>query len=356
MVAGVQPALAVDIPIRKMGGDVLGEGDLPVAFITVADLKKTYRVAHRPAGIGNALRSLVHRQYTTVTALKGVSFTVDEGEIVGYIGPNGAGKSTTVKILSGILVPDSGRCEIMGLVPWRRRLEHVRRIGVVFGQRSQLWWDVPVIDSFELLRDIYAVPVREYRSTRDELVQRLALAELLEVPARQLSMGQRMRCEIAASLLHRPQLLFLDEPTIGLDAVSKLALRDFIRQLNREHGTTVILTTHDLDDIEALCSRVMVIGRGAILHDGCLADLRRSYGRLRRLTVEFAAAPGLLDLGPVERVTVAGNRAEIAFDPNRVSPANLIARVARVCPARDLMVESLPIEEIIANMYRELAL
>ena len=328
-----------------------------MAFITVEDLRKTYRVAHRQSGIGNALRSFVRRQHTTVTALHGISFAVNEGEIVGYIGPNGAGKSTTVKILSGILLPDSGHCEVMGLVPWRRRMEHVRRIGVVFGQRSQLWWDIPVVDSFELLRDIYSVPERQYRATLDDLVDQLAIADILEVPVRQLSLGQRMRCEIAASLLHRPKLLFLDEPTIGLDAVSKLALRNFIRTRNREDGTTVILTTHDMDDIEALCSRVMVIGRGAILHDGDLQDLRRSYGRLRRLTVEFASPPGgALELGCVESITVAGSQAEIAFDPDLISAAELMAQIARSHAIRDLTLENLPIEEIIATMYREMAI
>lgn len=328
-----------------------------MAFIIVEDLRKTYRVARRQAGLVNAAKGLLHREYETVRALNGVSFALERGEVVGYIGPNGAGKSTTVKILSGILVPDAGRCEIMGLVPWRERRRHVRRIGVVFGQRSQLWWDIPVIDSFDLLRDIYAVPQQQYRTTLDSLVDRLGLQDILDTPTRQLSLGQRMRCEVAASLIHRPEILFLDEPTIGLDAVSKLALRDFILTLNREHDTTVILTTHDMDDVEALCSRVMVIGRGVLLRDGSLDDLRRSYGHLRRLTVEFAAAPpARLALDLVESAVVIDRSAEIAFDPDRISAPELIAAVARICPIADLVLADLPIEETIANMYREMAL
>ena len=194
--------------------------------------------------------------------------------MVGYIGPNGAGKSSTIKILSGILTPDSGTCLIDGRIPWKERREHVKEIGVVFGQRSQLWWDVPVIDSFELLRDIYEIPQTHYEDALDELVDLLSLSEIMRTPARQLSLGQRMRCEIAASLLHRPKILFLDEPTIGLDAVSKLAVRDFIRRQNRIHGTTVLLTTHDMQDIEAMADRVMLIGRGRLLLDGTFESLK----------------------------------------------------------------------------------
>ena len=202
-----------------------------------------------------------------------MSFTICDGEMVGYIGPNGAGKSSTIKIMSGILTPDSGECVIDGYVPWKDRKEYVREIGVVFGQRSQLWWDVPVIDSFELIKDIYDVDRSMYSKNLDELTDRLSLSEILRTPARQLSLGQRMRCEIAASLLHDPKILFLDEPTIGLDAVSKLAVRGFIKERHREHGTTVILTTHDMQDIEALTDRVILIGKGRILMDGPLGDL-----------------------------------------------------------------------------------
>lgn len=247
-------------------------------MIAVEHITKTYKVAKRNAGFAQACKQLFHREYELIRALDDVSFTIDDGEMIGYMGPNGAGKSSTIKILSGILVPDSGKCEIDGLTPWKNRIEHVGRIGVVFGQRSQLWWDIPVIDSFELLRDIYRVDQRQYTRNLDELTELLQLSELLKTPTRQLSLGQRMRCEIAASLIHNPRILFLDEPTIGLDAVSKLAVRDFIRRQNREHGTTVILTTHDMQDIAAIAQRVILIGRGRILLDGMLDDIRREGG------------------------------------------------------------------------------
>lgn len=242
-------------------------------MITMEHICKSYRVAKRNAGMKEACKALFRREVETIHALSDVSFTIKDGEMVGYIGPNGAGKSSTIKILSGILTPESGNCLIDGRIPWKNRKEHVRRIGVVFGQRSQLWWDVPVIDSFELLKDIYSIPLRVYCNNLEELSELLHLRELLKMPVRQLSLGQRMRCEIAASLLHSPGILFLDEPTIGLDAVSKLAVREFILRLNREHKTTVILTTHDMQDIEALTKRIILIGRGRVLMDGALEDL-----------------------------------------------------------------------------------
>ena len=244
-------------------------------MIVMKNICKTYKVAKRNAGFKEAARSFFRRETETVTALDHVSFTIHDGETVGYIGPNGAGKSTTVKILSGILTPDSGECLVDGRVPWKNRIRHVAQIGVVFGQRSQLWWDVPVIDSFELLRDIYSIPSDTYRANLDEMTELLGLSEILRTPTRQLSLGQRMRCELAASLLHSPKILFLDEPTIGLDAVSKIAVREFIVKRNHAHGTTVILTTHDMQDIEAITRRIILIGKGKILLDGGLDELRR---------------------------------------------------------------------------------
>lgn len=244
-------------------------------MITMENVNKSYKIAKRNAGFKEACKSLFHREYEEIHALKDVNFTIQDGEMVGYIGPNGAGKSSTIKILSGILTPDSGQCLVDGRVPWKDRIQHVSRIGVVFGQRSQLWWDVPVIDSFELLKDIYSISEHTYRSNLDELTELLNLGELLRTPARQLSLGQRMRCEVAASLLHSPKILFLDEPTIGLDAVSKLAVREFIKKQNEVHGTTVILTTHDMQDIEALTNRIILIGKGRILMDGTLDDIKK---------------------------------------------------------------------------------
>lgn len=249
-------------------------------MITMEHVCKSYKVAKRNTGFGEACKALFHREYEEIHALNDVSFTINDGEMVGYIGPNGAGKSSTIKILSGILTPDSGTCLVDGRVPWKNRIQHVGQIGVVFGQRSQLWWDVPVIDSFELLKDIYSISEGTYRTNLDELTELLNLGELLRTPARQLSLGQRMRCEIAASLLHSPRILFLDEPTIGLDAVSKLAVRDFIKKQNQVHGTTVILTTHDMQDIEALTRRIILIGRGQILMDGTLEDIKQGNANI----------------------------------------------------------------------------
>ena len=226
------------------------------------------------------------REKETVHALKDISFEIEKGELVGYIGPNGAGKSTTVKTLSGILVPDSGTVRVGGRVPWENRKEHVSHIGVVFGQRTQLWWDVPLLDSYSLLKDIYRVPEEKYRKRLDELTEALQLSSLLRTPLRLLSLGQRMRAELCGSLLHSPELLFLDEPTIGLDAVSKLALRDFLLWENKERGTTILLTTHDMEDIAALCSRVMVIGHGSKLYDGGLQEMITKYDEKRTMQVE----------------------------------------------------------------------
>jgi ABC-2 type transport system ATP-binding protein len=320
--------------------------------IIVEDLVKTFRVAVRAPGLWGAVRGVIRRRHHTVRALDGISFALDAGELVGYIGPNGAGKSTTVKTLAGILVPDSGRCEVLGRVPWRKRIPHVAQIGVVFGQRTQLWWDLPVIESFDLLRDIYRVPQDRYVSARDELVALLDLEPLLDVPVRQLSLGQRMRCDLTAALLHAPPILFLDEPTIGLDAVSKLAVRDFVKRLNRERGVTVILTTHDMDDIEAMCSRIIVIGEGRILSDGTLSELRARVTRERWLTVDLVDPDGSVHDADATVIRRDGHRVWLAFDPQRVSPAELIHRITSAHPIRDLFVENPPIETIIARLYR----
>jgi ABC-2 type transport system ATP-binding protein len=322
-------------------------------MIVVERLTKTFRVPERATSMGGRVRSLFFRRYRTVEAVKDTSFTLAEGELLGLIGPNGAGKSTTIKILCGILEPTSGRCEVGGLVPWRERVRHVARIGAVFGQRTQLWWDLPVVESFELLRDIYRVSPERYRRTSDELIALLDLERLLSTPVRQLSLGQRMRCEIAASMLHEPRVLFLDEPTIGLDAVGKLAVRNFVRTLNREQGVTVILTTHDMQDIEALAERVIVIGRGTILADGSLGSLRRGALAERRLWVHFVGEPAEVKLPGATVRQQQGRSVELAFDPRTMSAHRLIASVAAQFEVEDVHLEEPPIEEVIARFYEQ---
>ena len=318
--------------------------------IVVESLWKRFQVAERKPGFVGALRGVFSRSYRDINALRNVGFSVEPGELVGYIGPNGAGKSTTIKILSGILVPSSGRCEINGLTPWLNRQQHVKNIGVVFGQRTQLWWDLPVVESFELLRDIYQVPTRDYKDRRDELIQTMRIEDLLDTPVRQLSLGQRMRCDLVASLLHRPSILFLDEPTIGLDAVSKLAIREFIRKLNRDHGVTVILTTHDMDEIEALCERIIVIDNGAIFNDGTLENLRSRVNPERRLKVEFSENIAFSH-DEVRIVSREGNTLHLSFNPNEMTTTGLIQLLSESYPVKDLFVENPPIEEIIAQLY-----
>ncbi len=321
-------------------------------MISLQNIEKTFRVAKRQAGLGRAVKALFSRNYEMVHALNDVSFTINDGEMVGYIGPNGAGKSTTIKIMCGVLTPDNGSCIIDGRTPWCERIAHTREIGVVFGQRSQLWWDVPVIDSFELVRDIYKVDGKLYRRNLDELSALLDLGEILKTPARSLSLGQRMRCEIAASLLHSPRILFLDEPTIGLDAVSKIAVRQFIKKLNEEHGTTVILTTHDMQDIEALAKRILLIGKGRILLDGSLAQLKKHSSEHKTLTIEYSGNTPVLIEGMMLCETKEG-RIVVSLDPSKLPVSDAIAHFAAQTELIDISVSSITAEEMVAALYKE---
>jgi len=331
-------------------------------MIQVEHINKTFKVARRNAGMKEAVKALFHKEYEYIHALEDISFSIKEGEMVGYIGPNGAGKSSTIKVLSGVLTPDSGTCLINGRTPWKDRISHVGDIGVVFGQRSQLWWDVPVIDSFELLRDIYKIPQKAYKDKLEELVQLLDLKEVIRTPARQLSLGQRMRCEIAASLLHNPKILFLDEPTIGLDAVSKIAVRNFILDINKRHKTTVILTTHDMQDIEALTKRIILIGKGRILLDGKLEDLRHTFRGTKKAVVEYSGNQLILceglalladDYSLDEEKGVRKGRAIIEINTDVLSVSEVISYLSLQVDITDISVTGTSVDELVVQLYKQ---
>lgn len=322
-------------------------------MITVESLCKTFKVAKRNAGFKEAFKSLFLREFEDFHALKDVSFTIDEGEIVGYIGPNGAGKSTTIKIMSGVLRPDSGKCTILGRIPWEDRINHVKNIGVVFGQRSQLWWDVPVIDSFQLLKDIYKMSHQEYSKSYTLLVEILDLGEIINKPVRQLSLGQRIRCEIAASLIHNPKILFLDEPTIGLDAASKIAVRKFIKLINKEKKTTIILTTHDMHDIDALAQRILLIGKGQILCDGKLEELKNKFSSNKTITIDYQENQNPLETDGATIISWNSERASFLLNTKTTSVSDIISKLSKKVDIIDMTIESSPIEEIIVQLYKE---
>lgn len=321
-------------------------------MIEVKHLNKSFKVTKKNAGIYSAFKSFFTPKKEIIHALKDISFKIEPGEIVGYIGPNGAGKSTTIKVMSGILTPDSGFCNINGLTPWTNRIQHVQNIGVVFGQRSQLWWDIPVIDSFDLLKDIYNIPEAQYNHTVQLLSDTLSIETLLETPVRQLSLGQRMRCEIAASLLHNPQILFLDEPTIGLDAVSKIAVRDFIKTINKTKQTTVILTTHDMHDIEALTDRIILIGKGEVLFDGHLSTIKNNYITHKTLSVDFHEQEISIHLDGIDILEQSDTRMVMAVDIQQASISSVITHLADNLDIIDITVDDPSVEDIIVEMYK----
>ena len=315
-----------------------------MALIELDHVTKDF-VTYRRAG-------RVRRARRAVRAVSDLSLHVDAGEIVGYIGPNGAGKSTTIKMLTGILVPTSGAIRVDGLDPQRRRLDLARRIGVVFGQRTQLWWDLPLRESFQLLRHVYRVPAPVHRKNLAVFTDLLGLDAFIDTPVRQLSLGQRMRGELTAALLHDPSVLYLDEPTIGLDVVSKERVRGFLTDVNRERGVTVMLTTHDLDDVERLSSRLVVIDDGRIIHDGTVDDVKQRFVGYRTLVVDLEASVGAITVPDAEVVKVDGPRQWLRFRRDGVSAAELVERVMRVASVRDLTIEEPDIEDVVKRIYR----
>ncbi|MBR0427918.1 MAG: ATP-binding cassette domain-containing protein [Clostridia bacterium] len=323
-------------------------------MITVKHISKSFKIAKREAGLKNAIKSFFKRKYQVINSLEDINFSIKEGEIVGYIGPNGAGKSTTIKIMAGILVPTSGECIVNGYVPWKDRKKYVKNIGVVFGQRSGLWWDVPPIDSFELLKDIYEIPQAEYEKKLSELKEYLNLDDILNIPTRQLSLGQRMRCEIASALLHNPKVLFLDEPTIGLDAVSKLALRKCIKQINEKTKITIILTTHDMQDIEALTKRIILIGKGKILYDGSLKRIKNKYNGNKKINIKFKYTNKKIKLQNADVIEQTEETASVVLKNKEELMANILNEITNQVELVDMNIEEMSTDDIIAKLYNEL--
>lgn len=321
--------------------------------IKIDNLYKTFKTYKRKKGFIGSIQTLFTKEYTTINAVDGVSFGIDQGEIVGYVGPNGAGKSTTIKMLTGILYPTSGVIEVGCLVPTKDRKQNLMHIGVVFGQRTQLWWDLPLIESFELLRHIYRVPEKIYRDNIALFAELLDIDEFINTPVRLLSLGQRMRGDIAASLLHNPDILYLDEPTIGLDVVVKERIRQFIKEINIERKTTVILTTHDLLDIEALCSRIMIIDHGKVIYDGSIDEIRRRFGTESTLLIDFKEPPDQLEVNGALEIQLEGIRASIKFDRKRFAASDLISEIAGKYPVLDLTIEDISLDGIIRDVYQE---
>ena len=323
-----------------------------MSLISVNHINKTFKVAKKEKGKLASLKQLVNRKYEYIKAIDNISFSIDEGEIIGYIGPNGAGKSTTIKILSGILVPDNGEVLINGYIPWIDRKKYVKDIGVVFGQRRQLWWDIPAIDTFNLLKDIYELNEIEYQNTLDELTKLLNLENILNIPVRQLSLGNRMKLEITASLLHRPKILFLDEPTIGLDAVSKKNVREFIKKINKTTNVTVILTTHDMSDIEALAKRIILIGKGKLLYDGSLNKLKKQYDYIRKIRVDTK------DYVKLNKDYIVSEKKEdnsiyYEIDIRKTEISNFVNLLSKTFNIIDIDIDSSNLDELIVKLYED---
>lgn len=322
-------------------------------IISVRELRKEFTVLKHHRGLVGSMRNLVSREERVVRAVDGISFSIQRGELVGYLGPNGAGKSTTLKMLTGILVPTAGEVSVNGHVPWKERKAYVARIGAVFGQRNTLWYDLPVIESFELLRHIYRVPPDKYEANLAHFRSILAMDEFLHTPVRSLSLGQSMRANLAAALLHEPDVLFLDEPTIGLDVVAKERIRQFIQQINRERGTTVILTTHDLSDVEKLCERVLMIDHGRVLFDGRLDELLHRFGGERELVVDLGEDYPDVAIDGARVTAREGRRTTYRFARDAISASELISRLSKHYRLVDLSVREPEIEATVRRIYEE---
>ncbi len=322
-------------------------------IIQVCELTKTFRVLERQTGWSGAFRSFFHPRHKLVAAVKNVSFGLKPGELVGYLGPNGAGKSTTLKVLTGLLVPTSGQVLVDGQIPWKNRTTYVSKIGAVFGNRSTLWWDLPVMDSLEVLQAMYQVPTHRFKENLKRFNHLLELDEFINTPVRSLSLGQKMRADLCAALLHEPKLVFLDEPTIGLDVVAKQRIREFIRYINREQGTTILLTTHDLSDVEKLCERVMILDHGQLLYDGYLEELTNRFEGERKLNVLFSEEYADIQVEGAQLLQRDGRRAIYAFNWRILSSSELIRRILSEYKVDDLEVRRPDLEQTIRRIYEE---
>ena len=327
-----------------------------VPIIEVDNLTKEFRTFRRREGVLGALQNLFVREYVTIHAVDHVSFSIEPGEMVGYIGANGAGKSTTIKILTGILVPTGGRVVSNGYVPYRDRTRYTRHLGVVFGQRTQLWWDIAVIESFKLLKEIYEIPDADYRRRLDVFSEILSVKDYLHTPVRKLSLGERMRCDLAASLLHNPPILFLDEPTIGLDVVAKDHIREFLKEINRTERTTVLLTTHDLSDIEELCRRIIIIDKGKILFDGQLAQMKQRLAKYNQVKFYLKDRSQIARLAQIASNSIVCERVDeltylMRFDRAQHSSADVIRLIVTQLEVRDIFIEEEPIEDVVRRIY-----
>ncbi len=322
-------------------------------IIETQDLRKVFRSVKRIPGAGGALKTLFSRETVERVAVEGVTMSLDEGELVGYIGPNGAGKSTTIKMLTGILVPTSGSVRVAGLVPYEERKRNARNIGVVFGQRSQLYWDLPLVESFELLRAIYAVPQATYRKNLAEFTELLEMESFMRTPVRQLSLGQRMRGDFAAAMLHDPRIVYLDEPTIGLDVVAKEAIRTFVARINAERSTTIVLTTHDLADVERLCRRIILIDGGRLIYDGSIERIKDQYGTHRTLVVALSETADGFAVPGADVESRTGDVVRLRFDRKTISADQLIRRVTERYCVSDVSIEEPELESIIRRIYVE---
>lgn len=325
-------------------------------IIEVKDLVKTYKIIEKEDGLVGYFKNLVKPRYKNFTAVKGININIEEGELVGYIGENGAGKSTTIKMLTGLLTPTSGDVVVNGIIPNKNRIENNKNIGAVFGQKTQLWWDLPVIESFRLIKKMYKIPENEYRKNLKKFTEILNLGDLLDKQVKNLSLGQKMRCEIAATFLHNPKIVYLDEPTIGLDVLVKDNIRKFIKDINREKNTTVILTTHDLKDIEDVCDRIILLDKGQILYDGEKQKFKDTYGKY--IVAEFiinnknSSIAGKEELGNIEIIEETDNKLKVKFSHDELTIMQVMDKISNYCKIDDIHMKEAELEDIVKEIYK----